>query len=248
MLVVLLPLRSVTASFRNPEFQNFHKSFPLPPPTTLIGLAGAALGLSAKAAQDFFDATPFRAGVCGTSGGMATDLWKYDTLESQKKGSKKEWRSVINREIYFQNRWWLAFGSDDHSAVERLYKAFQAPHYALTMGASDSLVCVESPRVQLTEIVSTQASVANALVAGDIVQYVLDQAVAAGGSFSLNLSSADPVAYPLPVRFEYESDYGIRRVVKRQVFSFVGPKLQFEGLALEGVTAADGTFIPLFDL
>ena len=239
MLVVLLPLRSVTASFRNPEFQNFHKSFPLPPPTTLIGLAGAALGFSAKAAQDFFDATPFRAGVCGTSAGMATDLWKYDTFGG---------RSIIKREIYFQNRWWLAFGSDNHLAVEQLHMAFQAPHYALTMGASDSLVCVESPRIQLTEVISTQASTANSLVAGDIVQYVLDQAVATGGSFSLNLSSADPVAYPLPVRFEYESDYGIRRVVKRQVFSFVGPKLQFEGLALEGVTATDGTFIPLFDL
>lgn len=248
MLVVLLPLRSITATFRNPEFQTFHKSFPLPPPTTLMGLAGAALGLSAKAAQDFFDATPFRAGVWGTSAGMATDLWKYDTLESQQKGSKKERRSVIKREIHFQNRWWVAFGSINRQAVEQLHAAFQAPHYALTLGASDSLVCMESPRIHFTESITTQTSAANSLVAGDIVQFVLDQAMATGSSFSLNLSSADPVAYSLPVRFEYDSDYGIRRVVKRKVFSFVGPKLQFEGLALEGVTASDGTFIPLFDL
>lgn len=53
MLHCVIEIRSVTASFRNPEFQNFHKSFRLPPPTTLIGLAGAALGLSPKSAQDF---------------------------------------------------------------------------------------------------------------------------------------------------------------------------------------------------
>ncbi len=239
MRFVLIPLHSVTASYRNPEFQNFHKSFPLPPPTTLIGLAGAALGLSPKAAQDFFDETPFRAGVCGTSAGMTTDLWKYDTFGG---------RSIIKREIYFQNRLWVVFGSEKDAAVEQVRAAFMVPRYALTLGASDSLVCVESPRIQQTDQTQTRTSAANALAEGDLVQYVLDQAVATGGSFSLNLSTADPVAYPLPVRFQYESDYGIRRVVKRKVFSFIGPVLQFDGLALEGVTAEDGTFIPLFDL
>jgi CRISPR-associated protein Cas5t len=239
MRFVLIPLRSVTASYRNPEFQNFHKSFPLPPPTTLIGLAGAALGLSPKAAQDFFDETPFRAGVCGTSAGMTTDLWKYDTFGG---------RSIIKRELFFQNRLWVVFGSENEATVEQIHTAFRSPRYALTLGASDSLVCVDSPRIHLTEEVQSQTSAANALAEGDLVQHVLDQAIATGGSFSLNLSTADPVAYPLPVRFQYESDYGIRRVVKRKVFSFIGPRLQFDGLALEGVTAEDGTFIPLFDL
>ncbi|NJN33797.1 MAG: CRISPR-associated protein Cas5 [Saprospiraceae bacterium] len=50
----LIQVQSQTATFRNPEFQNFHKSFALPPPTTIVGLAGAALGFDAKAAQDFF--------------------------------------------------------------------------------------------------------------------------------------------------------------------------------------------------
>ena len=50
----IIELVTQTATFRNPEFQNFHKSFLLRLLTTLMGLAGAAMGLSPKSAQDFF--------------------------------------------------------------------------------------------------------------------------------------------------------------------------------------------------
>jgi len=45
----VLEIITNTATFRNPDFQNFHKTLNLPPPPTLIGFAGAALGLSPKA-------------------------------------------------------------------------------------------------------------------------------------------------------------------------------------------------------
>lgn len=235
MLFCALEIRSVTASFRNPEFQNFHKSFRLPPPTTLIGLAGAAMGLSPKAAQDFFDENPFRVGIAGKSKGMMRDLWKYDTMPG---------RSVITRELFANSQYWIAFGSPDHALVHRLKSAFESPVYALTMGTSDSLAKVIAPRLIEQEIEHNE--IEDALVENDIVPLVLAQAMK-GGEFSFGVNDADPVAYQLPVRFGYESDYGLRRVTERKLFSFVGPKVKFVDETFTGIMV-DSVFIPTFDL
>jgi CRISPR-associated protein Cas5t len=235
MLFCAIEVRTVTASFRNPEFQNFHKSFRLPPPTTLMGLAGAALGLSPKAAQDFFDANPFRVGVRGRSEGMMRDLWKYDTLPG---------RSVITREMFANSCYYIAFGSHNDGLVHQLKSAFENPVFALTMGSSDSLAKVVAPRLIEQEIEHNE--IEDALVENDIVPLVLAQAMK-GGEFSFGFNDADPVAYQLPVRFGYESDYGTRRVVQRKLFSFVGPRVKFTDETFTGILV-DSIFIPTFNL
>ena len=233
MLYCTAELRSVTASFRNPDFQNFHKSFALPPPTALAGLAGAALGLSPKAAQAFLVDAAFNVGVTGSSRGMVRDLWKYNTLPG---------RSVITREVYIHNQFYVAFGSENHATVEQLFSAFRSPFYALTLGQSDSLAKVSN--VQLTDQVAQSSTLSHTLVEGDVVPLILEQALL-GGSFSLTISQNDPVAYNLPTRFQYESDYGVRRVVARKLFSFVGPAVTFQNKAFLGVRL-DDFFIPTF--
>lgn len=235
MLHCVIEIRSITASFRNPEFQNFHKSFRLPPPTTLIGLAGAAMGLSPKAAQDFFDLNPFRAGVTGRAEGMMRDLWKYDTMPG---------RSVITRELFANTHFWIAFGSPDEALVQQIKEAFKNPAYALTMGTSDSLAKVAT--VQLIEKEDEHNELEDALVEGDIVPLVLAQALK-GGEFAFGVNDADPVASQLPIRFGYESDYGLRKVAERKLFSFVGPKVKFVDETFKGVKV-DSVFIPTFDL
>ena len=74
----IIEIQCQTASFRNPDFQNFHKSLELPPPTTIIGLAGAALGYSPLRAQEFFDESKFEIGIYGTYLGKCKDTWKYN--------------------------------------------------------------------------------------------------------------------------------------------------------------------------
>lgn len=235
MLHCIIEIRSVTASFRNPEFQNFHKSFRLPPPTTLIGLAGAALGLSPKAAQDFFESHVFRAGVTGAAMGMARDLWKYDTLPG---------RSVITREFFADTHYWITFGSNNQDVVLQLKTAFESPAFALTMGSSDSLAKVV--KTKLVESETEHNELENALVENDIVPIVLAQAMK-GGEFSFGINDEDPIAYQLPTRFVYESDYGVRKVSARKLFSFVGPKVKFIGQSFRGVRC-DDVFIPTFSL
>ncbi|SOD88399.1 CRISPR-associated protein Cas5 [Spirosoma fluviale] len=237
MLCCTIELKSVTASFRNPEFQNFHKSFPLPPPTALIGLVGAALGLPPRQTQDFLDTNGFKAGVSGKGHGMTQDLWKYDRLSGT--GS-----SIILRELYVHNHYWLTFGSENHEAVEQLKQAFDSPFYALTLGQSDSLAKVVCTR--LTDEIVDGQTLENTLVEGDIVPLILEQ-VLYGGTFSLSLSTADPIAYQLPTRFTYKSDYGMRTVSERKLFSFVGPRVTFQNRAFSGVQVGD-VFVPLFTL
>ncbi|ADB41979.1 CRISPR-associated protein Cas5 [Spirosoma linguale] len=237
MLCCTIELKSVTASFRNPEFQNFHKSFPLPPPTALIGLAGAALGLSPRMAQDFLDTNQFQAGVSGKGEGMTRDLWKYDRLTGT--GS-----SIILREIYVNPHYRLVFGSDNHEAVEQLKAAFDSPVYALTLGQSDSLAKIV--RTTLTDAVVEGQTLENTLVEGDIVPAILEQ-VLYGGTFSLSLSTSDPIAYQLPTRFNYKADYGMRTVSERKLFSFVGPQVTFQNRTFSGVQVGD-VFVPLFKI
>ena len=236
LLFCAVELRAQTASFRNPDFQNFQKTFPLPPPTTLIGLAGAALGLSPRAAQAFFEEKPFRAGVRGQAQGLARDLWKYRTLPG---------RSVITRELYMHGHYQLLFGSTDHAAVRQLEATFQAPSQALTLGPSDSLVKVVRTELLAGETDAHQC--ANALLEGDLLADILAQAQW-GGSFSLTVRDSDPMTYQLPTRFQYKSDYGVRAVVSRRLFSFVGAGgITLPNRALPGVQWGEW-FIPTFAL
>lgn len=237
MLCCTIELKSVTASFRNPEFQNFHKSFPLPPPTALIGLLGAAMGFSPRMAQEFVETNGLQAGVSGKGEGMTRDLWKYDRLSGT--GS-----SIILREMYVNNHYRLVFGSENHAAIEQLKQAFDSPVYALTLGQSDSLAKVL--QTTLTEAITDGQTLENTLVEGDIVPAILEQ-VLYGGTFSLSISTADPVAYRLPTRFLYKSDYGMRTVARRELFSFVGPKVTFKNRTFSGVNVT-GVFVPFFNL
>ena len=234
-LYCAVALRAQTASFRNPDFQNFQKTFPLPPPTTVVGLAGAALGLSPAAAQAFFEQAPFRMGVRGAARGQARDLWKYRTLPG---------RSVITRELLIDGWFQIVFGSTDHALVRQLAASLEAPAQALTLGQSDSMAKVM--RVELLSGETEATHCTSALVEGDVLADVLAQAKW-GQGFSLTVRDTDPMAYQLPVRFHYKSEYGVRAVVQRRLFSFVGTGgVQLPTKPLRGVRWGTD-FIPTFD-
>lgn len=229
----IVELVTQTATFRNPEFQNFHKSFLLPPPTTLIGLAGAAMGLSPKSAQDFFK-DGFYLGVYGTSKGYCKDLWKYNTFDEQ--------GSIILKEILYDNHFILVYGSEDGSKIGAVKQAFLAPEYALTLGNNDSLAKVIEVQIHDSFINSSELS--NCLVDGNVVEEVLEKANN-GLSFSI-YSTSEPIAYALPIRFQYESEYGFRRVIERKTLSFIGENMQLN-FAKKGVRYKN-VFIPIFNL
>ncbi len=235
----LIEVHTQTATFRNPEFQNFHKSFALPPPTTIVGLAGAALGLEAKEAQAFFEGKGFQIGVKGTSEGKANDLWKYRTLNSDPAKAT----SVLTREILYKNTFWIAFANENADVIEQLRTAFETPQYAPVLGSSDSLAKI---KVLSNEVFSAANSteLSHCLVAGNVVEDALDAALS-NKPFNFYLQYHDSMFYDLPTRFYYEQS-GIRRVIERKPFTFIGSRMQLP-MPIIGLTFQNH-FIPLFSI
>ncbi len=238
MTFCAIELRAITATFRNPEFQNFHKTLHLPPPTTLVGLAGAALGKSPKAAQDFFEEDTWLLGIFGTSAGYTKDLWKYRTLNSNPEKAS----SIILREIMFDNHFITVYGCEQEDKVMMLLQAFDNPVYALTLGSSDSLAKVVSSKI--IKDTTEEMEMSNCLVPGNVISAVIEN-MSSGGDFSIYATS-EPIAYDLPVKFQYDSDYGVRRVVRRKTLSFVGEPMQLN-YQVKGIYYLD-RFIPVFPL
>ncbi len=237
MEYLAINVKTQTSTFRIPEFQNFHKSYFLPPPTTLMGLAGAAMKLSPKETQDFFDSAKFDMGVFGISQGKAKDLWKYRTLES--KGLVGS--SIISKEIWFLNNYFIVYGAADHLLIDKLRSSFLHPGYALTLGSSDSLA--KATVIEQFEL-SESTDVEHCILEGNIIEEVFENSDNNLG-FSL-YTTREPISCHLPVRFEYESDYGVRRVIKRKEFSFIGKKMKLN-VSKKGVKIGD-IFVPLFSV
>lgn len=232
-----------TTSFRNPEFQNFHKTLDMPPPSTIMGFAGAAMGLSAKMAQDFFDATPFVAGISAFHSGKTTDTWKYrnQTKDMHLYDPLMD-GSVIKRELLIQSNYFIVFGSENQEKLEFLRAAIEYPKFALTLGSSDSVAWVKYIEGGLS--VSRSNVVKGCMVPGDVVGEVIRRATDKP-EFSIYQSS-EPITYDLPIRFNYKSDYGKREVEQTKTLSIVTQEMQLN-FEVDGVLYGD-RFIPVFNL
>lgn len=229
-------IKTQSSTFRMPEFQNFHKSFFLPPPTTLIGFAGAAIGLSPKESQEHFNKNDFEIGVYGFSNGITKDLWKYRKLKGSGFIS-----DILTREILVGNEFILVYGNEKDELIEDLSNAIKNPKYALTLGNSDSLAKV----ISLTEPSKSESDeVSHCILEGDVVNEVLSNS-SNGLDFSIYTTS-DPITHDLPVKFEYESDYGVRRIVKRNKYSFIGEKMKLN-VKKRGIVTNE-IFIPVFKI
>ena len=235
-----------SATFRHPDFQNFHKTLYLPPPTTLIGLAGAAMGLSDKQSHDFFYENDISLGIYGSSEGYTKDLWKFRTKD------KKSPTSIISKEILCNNHFIIVYGNESEKICRLIESAFLNPIYALTLGNSDSLAKMTANTPMVSNELSYNHEFENCMVEGDIIQDVFEN-LDVDIEFSL-YSSSEPISYDLPVQFKFpKGDYNYREVALRKQFSIVTEKVKVqENLKKPGVWFTDKNyiirFIPIFNL
>ena len=240
---LVVEILSQTASFRNPDFQNFHKSLDLPPPTTIVGLAGAALGLSPLQAQEFFENNEVQIGVCGSYAGKCSDTWKYNKgVRDMRLYDPRKDGSIIQKEYLIHSYFIIAFSSESSEVISRLHEAFQNPQYALTLGNSDSLAFVKNVEFDLPKILCKE--VANCLLQGDIIDNVIKLA-SEKMEFSI-YDTSEPLTYDLPVKFHYANNYGKRTVSQVGTFSMIGKKMKLN-YEVEGLTYK-GLFVPLVGL
>lgn len=224
---LVIEIFSQTASFRNPNFQNFHKSLDLPPPTTVVGLTGAALGFSPLQAQEFFHKNEINIGVYGLYAGKCNDTWKYNRRTKEMWLYKSELDgSIIQKEYLVNARFLIAFSCGNSKIITMIYEAFQNPVYALTMGNSDSLAFIKSSETDLPEVMEQE--VENCILEGDVVNKVLSYAPEKL-EFSIYYNS-EHLVYDLPTRFNYVNDYGKRTISQISTFSIVRKKMKLNYL------------------
>ncbi|RKQ88675.1 CRISPR-associated protein Cas5 [Brockia lithotrophica] len=143
--ILLITVRAPVASFRRPLDHNYQRTLPMPPPTTLFGIAGAALGLPDWELWE--TGSPVRSLKVSVwmegegEPGRAKDMWVVLKI----KQSKIAERSPYFRELLFFTHYTLIYGGDE-GLLKRLEKAFKDPAYPLSLGREDELMLVEDIR------------------------------------------------------------------------------------------------------
>lgn len=232
---------SLTASFRSPETHTFHKTLPLPPKTTIIGMMGAALGLSLEEAHKFVEENKIQIGVYGYNKGLMRDLWNYRKYKKLTKKEKENFEdyienrnhySILIREYLFDNNFIFYFGSEDVKCITYIKSAFSSPVYPLTVGNSDDLMKI----CKIGEIDQKEKSKLNnfehTVLPGDLTQLYKNDIDF--NQLPIIQTVNTPQVYLLPTKFSFQGNE--RRVSERQKFTFVSTPVKLK-------TEVDGYFI-----
>lgn len=216
-------LSGETASFRDPGAQLYHETLPMPPVSTIIGIAGAALGMSFEDVWRYFQEKKISVGVRDvtteyrkTFPGKGLDLWKYQKIVS------KEVRSdILKREFIFRPVYCLYYGAELSDSLVQLHSAFQNPQWAISLGGSDDLAFLR----QLSDIcpmeqVSAQGSdLKLTLIPGDHADsFSFDWKAISSTPVSIALEL--PVVKRLPIGFSF-GPKGERKGSKYLPFTFL---------------------------
>lgn len=213
----------ITASFRVPETHTFHQTLPLPSRTMMIGLMGAALGLSVKESHEFADQNKIYVSVSGTHAGIMKDLWNYRKVTT-KEFSAKEMKnrphySVLTREYLVYPSFTFVYASEKRDSLEKIRKGFQNPVYALTAGNSDDLL--KLTELSLLEEVKSQSLniFENTVLPGDLSSLCEYDVRSLLQDKPVTYTLRMPEVYSLPTGFEFRGE--IRTGINPLSFTFV---------------------------
>jgi CRISPR-associated protein Cas5t len=223
--ILLVTVRAPVASFRRPLDHNYQRTLPMPPPTTLLGIAGAALGLSDRELwapdspvrelkvsvwmEEWKQEEPNRAP------GRARDMW---TVLKIKSGKIAE-RSPYFRELLFFVRYTLIYGGPE-DLLRRLEEAFRDPAYPLSLGREDELLLMESIRWG-------EATPGEPRFRGTILPVDLRETPGARPILKPGTLLEPPVVERLPLRFRVDAK-GIRHPDRITPLTFLPTGLELE--------------------
>lgn len=228
MFCFAVELFAVSASFRLPEAHTFQQTLPLPPLTTLIGMAGAASGLDFPAAMALRE-QGLRVGVLGQHGGEARDLWKYQKIKAGEVIS-----AVLTREILTDLELRLLYAFPRRPEAEALRQAFASPVYALTAGTSDDLVKIRRVSPVTASEPEPLGQLEQTLLPGDHSQNFASSI--APNRIPIHQTLRPPQVFLLPTAFSFSGQE--RRISERKPFTFVDTPIQLKkpviGIPWEG--------------
>lgn len=212
---ITVSLYAMTASFRDPNTHLYQESILAPPPTTIVGIAGAALGMSFKDALEYFKDGKISVGCIIKSQGKGKDLWNYSKIKE-----KKVIKAILLREFLYDINADLFFACNDIKKIEKIYQAFSNPVYALTLGNSDELVKII--KVEKYESISSseQKEIRDTWIDGNYINdFELDWGKVK--ILPIKLTIKPPIVKNLPIDFSF-NDNDERTATKFRKFTFLG--------------------------
>ncbi|AZK60358.1 CRISPR-associated protein Cas5 [Candidatus Desulforudis audaxviator] len=219
MNVLWVKVTAPLASFRRPLDHNYQRTLPLPPPTTLFGLAGAARGLAEE--ELWQEASPLRDLLVATLAlqkpGLARDMWTVMKIKNNKLAE----RSPYFREILFNARFMILYGGPEELLAE-LQQAFLDPTYPLSLGREDELIVVEE--LGRGETCPGAPLFSGTVIPGDLQGLRFKWVPRPGIAFE------PPAVETMPLAFEVDKR-GIRYPLNPRPFTFLPYDLEVE---LEG--------------
>jgi CRISPR-associated protein Cas5t len=245
----------MTASFREPGTHLYHITLPLPPISTIIGLAGAALGKDFKGAWTFFKTNAVAVGVKGKACGSGIDLWRYKKIaqaksEDEKKALKEFGRDksvrddILNREFLAYPEVHICYTAPESKVIEELRHAFCSPYYALSLGSSDDIVKVQCiSKVCEPDEKNDVTSLNCTLVEGELLGNVTFdwEAIKKTG---VKETLRSPMVKQLIVDFEFDGDE--RHGIRYCPFTFLAGKHRLDKPVT--VFAIEGQDFPMFSI
>ena len=219
-------LSAPVASFRRPLDLNFQRTLLMPPPTTCLGIAAAALGLSEN--ELWRPNGPLSglkvsvllepSSVTGRDPAVARDLWKILKIKNKKIAE----RSPYFRELLFFPRYTLLFAGNEE-LLKNLANAFEDPVYPLSLGREDELATVE--KIEKTDFKPGGSLLSGTMVPGDLRELEVKVRLLPG------LRVEPPSVEVLPLGFEVVK--GVRHPTRRKPFTIIplGSELEFPGLS-----------------
>lgn len=220
MAIVIVEAVSPMSSWRPPEALTYHRSLPLPPYTTQVGMLGACMGFSLQDAFQFVADHQLRLGVGGWHRGKARDLWKFQKL----KDNNEVTSDVLLREMWVESRLIFVLEIPEAEIAEQVAGGFRTPKYPLTAGPSDALLHAQN--VQIREAIpQSERRIHHTLVYREITphyhpfEHIKD--------VPISRTVQGPSVENLPTGFHFDGD-GLRRLAGRAVMSYVGDAIEID--------------------
>lgn len=212
---IIISLHAMTASFRDPNTHLYQETIPIPPPTTIVGITGAALGLPFEEAMEYFKTNKIAVGCSAKSNGFGRDLWGYSKIKNKDVGKDilvREFLSDLDVEIFISCR--------DKDVIDEIYGGFKDPKFALSLGNSDELVWIKG--IEICKDVSASASknIKNSWIHGNYIdKFELDWDKVK--KLPIKSTIKPPIVKNLPIDFEFTKN-GERIANKFGKFTFLG--------------------------
>lgn len=143
MKVIRFGAKGLLNSFRIPFFRTYHKSFLVPPKTTVIGML---CNISLKSQKKFFEILDKElieiSVIINSIEGKSKDLWRYKTLKSPDKGKRKDF-SVVRRDKLFLPSYTIYLKIENEVLYQEILESLKEPKNTPSLGLDDELIIIE---------------------------------------------------------------------------------------------------------